>query len=132
MQTIARLEKTISSNIDSLRTEVRADLAELKNAINEIQSNLNTLTARINETEDWISYVEEKLIEKRDQEEVWNKQLRSHENRIREINDTMKCSKVRIMGIPEGVEKEKRLEDIVNKFWMKISPNWGMEQMFMS
>lgn len=51
MKKIARLEKAINSNIDSLRAERRADWAELKNSINEMQSNLDTLTTRVNETE---------------------------------------------------------------------------------
>ena len=49
---------------------------------------------------------------KKDQEEVWNKQLRSHENRIREISDAMKSFNVRIIGIPEWEEKKRRLENI--------------------
>ena len=52
MKTVVRLEKTISGNIDSLKAEMRADLAELKNAINEIQSNLDTLTVKANEAEE--------------------------------------------------------------------------------
>ena len=52
IQAMARLEKTINGNNESLRAEVRADLAEVKNAINEIQSNLNTLTARVTKAED--------------------------------------------------------------------------------
>ena len=49
IQAMARLEKNISDKIESLREEVRADLAEVKNAINEIRSNLNTLTAKVTE-----------------------------------------------------------------------------------
>jgi len=52
MKTIARLEKTISSNIESLRAEMRANQAEHKNATNEMQSKLDTLTARVNEVEE--------------------------------------------------------------------------------
>ena len=102
---------------------MRADLAELKNAINEIQSNLNTLTARVTVAEDRISDLEEKLIGRKDQKEVWNKQLRSHEYRIREISDAMKCSNVRIIGIPEGKEKERSLEDIVEQDLHENFPN---------
>ena len=40
-------------------------------SINEIQSNLNTLIARITEAEDRICDLEDKLIEKKDQEEAW-------------------------------------------------------------
>ena len=69
---IARMENNINGNINSLRAGLRVDLAEHKNATNEIQSNLDTLTARVNEAEDQISDLEDKLIEKKDQEEAWN------------------------------------------------------------
>ena len=130
-QAMARLEKTINDNIESIRAEVKAMWKEVKNANNEIQSNLKSLTARVTDAEDRISDLEDKLIEKKDQEEAWNKQLRSHENRIREISDTMKCSNVRIIGIPEGVEKEDWKIQL-SKFWMKIFPVRGIESAFMS
>jgi len=41
VKTIARMEKLINGNIESLRAEMKAELAELKNAISEIQSNLD-------------------------------------------------------------------------------------------
>lgn len=52
MTSTARLEKTISDNMESLRAEVRSNHAKLKNAMNEIQSKLNMLTARVNEAEE--------------------------------------------------------------------------------
>ena len=50
-------------------------------------------------------------------------QLRSHENRIREINDAIKSSNIRIIGIPEGEEKERSLEDIVEQVLHENFPN---------
>jgi len=41
VKTIARMEKSINGNIESLKAEMKAELAELKNAISEIQSNLD-------------------------------------------------------------------------------------------
>ena len=110
-----------------LRLEERADLSEVKNALSEIQSNLSTLTARKTKGEDQIIDLQEKLIEKKDQEKTWNKQLRNHEKRIREINDAIKRSNVRIILIPEGVEEERRLEDIVDQIMEENFPNLGLE-----
>ena len=46
---MCRLEKNINENIneniESLRAEMRANLAEIKNAMNQLQSKLDTLTA---------------------------------------------------------------------------------------
>ena len=44
--------------MESIRAEVRANLAEVKNAVNEIQSNLNILTARVKKAEDQFTDLE--------------------------------------------------------------------------
>lgn len=127
VKTMARMEKSINGNIESLRAEMKAELAELKNAINEIQSNLDNLTARVTETEERISDLEDSIIDKKGKEEAREKQLRIHENRIREISDTMKRSNVRIIGIPEGVERERGLEDVFEQIVAENFPNLGNE-----
>ena len=70
--------------------------------MDEKLSKLDTLTARVNDAEEWISELEDKMIERKEAKEAWDKQLETHENRLREINDAMKHSSVRIIGIPWG------------------------------
>jgi len=41
------------------------------------------------------------MIEKKEAEEAWEKQPKTQEIRLREINDAMKCSHLRIIGILE-------------------------------
>jgi len=65
VKTIARMEKSSNGNIESLRAEMKAELAERKNAINEIQSNLDNLTARVSKAEERISDLEDHLIDKK-------------------------------------------------------------------
>ena len=45
------INENINKNIESLRAEMRANLAEIKNAMNQMQSKLDALTARVNEAE---------------------------------------------------------------------------------
>ena len=64
VKTMCRLEtkiiyENINENIESLRVEMRANLAEIKNAMNQMQSKLDVLTARVNEVEEQISELEE-------------------------------------------------------------------------
>ena len=40
------------------------------------------------------------------------KQMKKHESNIRDLWDNIKRAKVRIIGIPEGEEKEKDIENI--------------------
>ena len=49
---MCRLEKNINESIETLRAEMRTNLVELKNAMNEMQSKLDALTARVNEAEE--------------------------------------------------------------------------------
>lgn len=49
---------------------MRANLAELKSAINDIQSNLDALTTMVNKAEELFSDLKHKLIEKKEQEEA--------------------------------------------------------------
>ena len=66
---MSRLEKSINENvnenIESLRAEMRANLAEIKNSINEMQPKLDVLMARVNEAEERISGLEDGLVEEK-------------------------------------------------------------------
>jgi len=48
MKSLARLEKSICDNIESLRAEMRSNCTELKNAMKGKRSKLDTLKARAN------------------------------------------------------------------------------------
>ena len=48
---MCRLEKNINENTESLRADMRANLAEIKSAMNQMQSQLDALMARVNEAE---------------------------------------------------------------------------------
>ena len=52
------------------------------------------------------------MVEEKAKRETWLKKIQSQECRIQEITDTMKRSNLRIIGIPEGVEKNRGLEEI--------------------
>ena len=113
---MCRLEKNINENIkeniESLRVEMRANLAEIKNAMNQMQSKLDVLKARVNEAEKRISELDDEMIQKKEKEGTWLKKLQFQEFRIWEITDSIKHYNVRIICIPEGVEKERGLEEI--------------------
>ena len=87
--------------------------------MNEMQSKLYTLTARVNEAEERISDLHDKL-------------LVVCKKRFGEINDTTKCSNIRIIGIPKGVEREGGLEDIFQQIIAENFLIWGRKQAFES
>ena len=55
-----------------------------------MQSKLEILTKRVNQVEEQVSDLEDKLVAKRETEEKRKKQLKDHEDKLREINDSLK------------------------------------------
>ena len=54
-----------------------------------MQSKLDFLTARVNEVEERMGDIEDKLMVRKKAEEKREKQLRANEERVREINDSL-------------------------------------------
>ena len=44
---------------------------------------------------------------KRETEEKGDTQLKDQEDRLREINDTLKKKNLRVIGVPEGAERDR-------------------------
>ena len=74
---MCRLEKNINENIneniDSLRAKMRENLAEIKNAMNQMQSKLDALMARVNEAKEQISELEDGMVEEKFKTEIGSK-----------------------------------------------------------
>ena len=87
---------------------MRANLAEIKNSMSQMQSKLEALMARVTEAEEHISEFEDGLVEEKTKIEAGLKKFHDRECRLREITDSMKHSNVRIIGIPEGGGEEQR------------------------
>ena len=72
-----------------------------------MQFKLDVITARVNEAEERISYIEDKMLECKEAEENREKQLRDHEGRLREISHTIKQISIRLTGVPEEQKRER-------------------------
>ena len=47
------------------------------------------------------------MIVKRETEEKRDKQLKDHEDRLREINDSLRKKNLRLIWVPEGAERAR-------------------------
>ena len=87
--------------------------------MSQMQSKLEALMATVTEAEERVSELEDGLVEEKTRIEAGLKTIHTHECRLQEITDSMKRSNVRInvriIGIPEGVENNRGLEEIFNK-----------------
>ena len=77
------LEKTINDSRAFMTAEFRSNQAKIKNQFNEMQSKLEVLMMKVNEVEEQVSDIEDKLMAKKESEEKREKQLKDHEERLK-------------------------------------------------
>ena len=90
---------------------------KIKNTISEIKNTLEGITSRLDEAEYWIlnQLAGRQSRKKYQVEQLHEKRLKKYEDSLRELQDNMKCNNIRIIGIPEGQEKEQGIENLFEK-----------------
>ena len=97
--------------MEKMQESINKDLEELKNkhtnnAITEIKNTLEGLNSRISETEEWISELEDKMVEITSEEQNKVKRIKSDEDSLRDLWDYVKCTNIWIIGAPEEEKKK--------------------------
>ena len=77
----------------------------MNNIVNEIQNSLKRIN-RITEAEERISDVEDKIVEITTVEQNKEKRMKRIEDSLRDNWDNIKCTNIRIIGVPEEEEKK--------------------------
>ena len=75
---------------------------------------LEGINSRITETEQ-ISDLEDKMVEFTATEQNKEKRMKRNEHSLRDLWDNIKCSNIRIIGVPEGEETEKGPEKYLKR-----------------
>ena len=75
-----------------------------------------------------MSDIEDKLMAKRETEEKRDRQLKDHEDRLREINDSLRKKKIRLTGVPEGAKRARGPEYVFEQIIVENFPNRGREK----
>ena len=78
----------------------------MNNTINEIKSSLKGINSRITEAEEWISDVEDKIVEITVTEQNKERRMKRIENSLRDIWDNIKRANIQIIGVPEEEDKK--------------------------
>ena len=97
----------------------------MNNTINEIKNSLEGI--RITEAEEWISDLEDKIVEITTAEQNKGKRMKRIEDSLRDVLDNIKRNNIHIIGVPEEEEKKKRTEKIFEEFIVENVPNMGKE-----
>ena len=77
--------------------------------------------------EERVSGIEDKLMVRKEAEEKRGKQLRDHEERLREINKNLRKMNLCIIGIPEEAERERGPKCIFEQIIAENFPNLGKQ-----
>ena len=99
----------------------------MNNTINGIKNSLQGLNSRVTEAEERISDLEDKILEISTPEQNKIKRMKRNEDSLRDLWDNIKRNNIRIIGVPEGEEREKRPEKIFEEIRVKKFPNMGKE-----
>ena len=131
---IQDLGKRMEAKIKKMQEMFNKDLEELKNkqtemnnAITEMKNTLEGISSRITEAEEWISDPEDRMVEFTAAEQNKEKRMKRNEDSLRDLWDNIKCNNVRIIGVPEGEEREKGPEKISEEIIVENFLNMGKE-----
>ena len=97
----------------------------MNNSITEVKSTLEGTNSRITEAEDWISEVEDRMVEINEAER--KKRIKRNEENLRDLWDNVKHPNIRIIGIPEEEDKKKGHENILEEIIVENFPKMVKE-----
>ena len=74
-----------------------------------------------------MSDLEDKIVEITTAEQNKEKRMKKTENSVRDLWDNIKCTNIRIIGVPEEEKKKKGTEKILEEIIVEKFPNTGKE-----
>ena len=84
---------------------------------------LEGINSRISEAEEQVSELEDKMLKITSEEQNKIKRMKRMEDSFRDLSDNIKCTNIRIIGVPEGEEKQKGYEKIFEEIIVENFPN---------
>ena len=127
---VVKKNQNLGNRMEKIQETFNKDLKELKskqtmmkNTINEIKNSLEGSNSRITEAEEWISDLEDKIVEITAAEQNKEKRMKRIEDSLRDHWDNTKHTNIRIIGVPEEEEKKKGTEKIFEEIIVENFPN---------
>ena len=103
------------------------DLEELKYKQTEMNNTLEGINSRITEAKQRIIDLEDRMVEITAVKQNIEKRIKRNEDSLRDLWDNVKCTNIRIIGVPEGEEREIGPEKIFEEIIAENFPNMGKE-----
>ena len=100
-----------SSDLEELRNkdleELKNKQTEMNNTITEMKTTLEGINSRITEAEEWISDLEDRMVEFTAAQQTKDKRMKRNEDSLRDLWDNIKHTTIQTIGVPEEEEKRK-------------------------
>ena len=127
---IEKMQEMFNKDLEELEKQTPRRIkekTEMNNTITEMKNTLEGINSRITEAEERISDLEDRMVEFSATEQNKDKRMKRSEDSLRDLWDNMKYNNIRIIGVPEGEDREKRSEKIFGEIIVKNFPNMGKE-----
>ena len=92
-----------------------------------MSNTLEGINSRITKAEEWINYLEDRIVEITAAEQNIEKRMKRSEDSLRDVWENIKCTNIHIIGDPEGEKREKGHEKIYEEIIAENFINMGKE-----
>ena len=96
---------------------------QTNNTITEIKNTLEGINSRISEALERVCELEDEMVEINSEELNKVKRIKRTEDSLRDLWDNIKCTNIRVIGVPEEEEKKKGYEKIFEQIIVENFPS---------
>ena len=108
---IEKIQEMFNKDVEELKNkhleELKNKPTEMNNTITEMKNTLEVINSRITEAEEWVSNLEDRMVEFTAVQQNKERRMKRNEDCLRDLWDNIKHTNIRILGVPEGEEREK-------------------------
>ena len=120
---IVKMIQDLRNRMEKMQEMFIKDLGELKNKQTEMKNSLKGINSRITKTEEWISDLEDRMVEITAAEQNIEKRMKKNEDSLWDLWGNIKHTNIFIIRVPEEEEREKGSEKIFEEVIAENFPN---------